>query len=151
MKTTERMMWLLAGFFLAATIVYVVWTILWDQERLAQDPNGMQGGPIEWAGTVPLFLAAILAALIAFYVRRTLRGMSGPLPSDRTDAKIDDDDPEQGFFSPWSWWPLMLSVSAGLVFIGLAVGVWITAIGAVGAIISIVGLVFEYYRGMFAR
>src|SRR3954468_14613409 len=134
MKTTERMMWLLAGFFLAATGVYTVWTILWDQERLAQDPNGMQGGPIEWAGTVPLFLSAILAALIAFYVRRTVRGMGGPLPSDRVDARIDDDDPEQGFFSPWSWWPLMLSVSAGLVFIGLAVGAWIAAIGAVGAV-----------------
>jgi uncharacterized membrane protein len=151
MKTTERMLWVLAGFFVVATIVYVVWTILWDQANLAQNPHGMQGGPIEWAGTVPLFLASILSVLIAFYVRRTVRSLDGTLPSDRTDADIDDDDPEQGFFSPWSWWPLTLSISAGIVFTGLAVGIWMSFIGAVGAVISVVGLVFEYYRGVFAR
>ncbi|MFP3464640.1 cytochrome c oxidase subunit 4 [Leifsonia sp. SIMBA_070] len=151
MKTTERIMWLLAGFFVASTIVYTVWTILWDQERIAQDPNGDEGNPIEWAGTIPLFLAAILSVLIAYYVRRSLRALGETPPSDRTDANIDDDDPEQGFFSPWSWWPMTLSISAGLVFVGLAVGVWLCFIGAVAAVISIVGLVFEYYRGVFAR
>jgi uncharacterized membrane protein len=151
MKTTERIMWLLAGFFVAATIVYVVWTIIWDQNDLAQDPNGMQGMRIEWAGTVPLFLASILSVLIAFYIRRTVRSLGNVLPSDRTDAGVDDDDPEQGFFSPWSWWPVTLSMSAAIVFTGLAVGEWIVFIGSVGAVISIVGLVFEYYRGVFAR
>jgi hypothetical protein len=80
-----------------------------------------------------------------------VRSLDGTLPSDRTDADIDDDDPEQGFFSPWSWWPLTLSISAGIVFTGLAVGIWMSFIGAVGAVISVVGLVFEYYRGVFAR
>jgi hypothetical protein len=151
MKTTERMMWLLAGFFLLATVVYVVWTILWDQNNLAQDPNGGQGLRIEWAGTVPLFLSSMLAALIAFYLRRTLHGLGEIPPSDSTDANVDDDDPEQGFFSPWSWWPVTLSISAAVVFTGFAVGQWIIFIGAAGAVISIVGLVFEYYRGVFAR
>ena len=51
-------------------------------------------------------------------------------PEDRLDASIDDGDPELGHFSPWSWWPLILAISATLGFLGFAVGVWIAAVGA---------------------
>jgi hypothetical protein len=73
------------------------------------------------------------------------------LPEDRLDANIDDGDAELGFFSPWSWWPIMLAASAALAFLGLAIGFWIAFIAVPLFVISIVGWVYEYYRGNFAR
>jgi len=37
------------------------------------------------------------------------------------------------------------------VFLGLAVGLWIAAIGAAIAVVALVGWVYEYYRGYFVR
>jgi hypothetical protein len=37
------------------------------------------------------------------------------------------------------------------MFLGLAVGVWIAFVGAGLLVIALVGWVFEYYRGNFAR
>ena len=63
----------------------------------------------------------------------------------------DDGDAELGFFSPCSWWPLVLAFAIGLSFLGLAVGFWLTfcAVGLV--LVALVGWVYEYYRGNFAR
>ena len=73
------------------------------------------------------------------------------MAQDRSDANIDDEDPEMGFFSPWSWWPFVLGVSLAIFSLGLAVGTWIAFIGVALLPIAIVGLIFEYYRGNFAR
>jgi hypothetical protein len=54
-------------------------------------------------------------------------------------------------FSPWSWWPLPLAAAAGLFFLGLAVGYWVSFIGAGLGIVAVVGWVFEYYRGAHAH
>lgn len=75
----------------------------------------------------------------------------GVLPEDRLDANIDDGDSEQGFFSPWSWWPILLAAGGALLFMGIAIGIWIAFFGAALTIISLVGWVYEYYRGNFAR
>ncbi len=56
-----------------------------------------------------------------------------------------------GFFSPYSWWPLLLACAAALGFLGIAVGLWIGAIGLALFIVAITGWVYEYYRGYFAR
>jgi hypothetical protein len=56
-----------------------------------------------------------------------------------------------GTFSPWSWWPFALAGSCFLTFLGLAVGGWLAIIGAAFAVVCLVGLVFEYYRGYFSR
>ena len=79
------------------------------------------------------------------------RAQGGELPEDRADASIDDGDPELGFYSPWSWWPVTLGASATLAFLGLAVGVWIVAIALGLFVVAITGWVYEYYRGRFAR
>jgi hypothetical protein len=73
------------------------------------------------------------------------------LPEDRLDADIDDGDAEQGFFSPWSWWPVFLGAGVALVFLGLAIGFWIAFIGVPLALLGVVGWVYEYYRGYFSR
>ena len=103
-------------------------------------------------GTIALGLCAALFALIAFYLG-TVRSSLGSriLPEDRIDADIDDGDPEQGFFSPWSWWPVSVAAGAALVFLGIAVGFWIAFIGAAVAVVALVGWVYEYYRGNFAH
>ena len=45
----------------------------------------------------------------------------------------------------------MLASGAALLFLGIAVGVWIAAIGAALTLISLVGWMYEYYRGNFGR
>jgi hypothetical protein len=151
MGANTKLFWLLAGFFLVADIAYVIWTLLYNAQGLATDPTGGQSGVIEWIGTIGLGLAALASALIAFYVGRTHRAQGGPLPEDRVDANIDDGDAEQGFFSPWSWWPIVLGACAALVFLGVAVGAWISIIGACIGVIALVGWTYEYFRGYFGH
>lgn len=134
------MFWILAIFFGAVAALYAVWTAI-----------DAGNGQWEWVGTVGLALSGLLAALIAFYLGRTHVAQGGELPEDRLDANIDDGDPELGFFSPWSWWPIMLAGSAALLFLGLAVGVWICYFAIGIGVISLVGWTYEYYRGLFAR
>ncbi|MDH6237015.1 cytochrome c oxidase subunit 4 [Cryobacterium sp. CG_9.6] len=140
MRTNARIFYGLAVFFAFVTVIYVVWSYL--------DPFH---GTIEWVGTFCLALSALLAAFIGFYLGKVYSAQGGETPEDRLDGNIDDGDPESGFFSPWSWWPVVLAASAALVFLGLAAGFWVAYIGlAIGAV-ALVGWVYEYYRGLFAR
>jgi hypothetical protein len=153
MGVNARLFWLLAGFFTVLSAVYTVWTLLYGAQDLAQDPGagGRTDVVVEYAGTIGLLLAGAASALIAFFVGRIHSTQGGELPEDRVDAHIDDGEAEQGFFSPWSWWPVTLAASLALVFLGLAVGFWVAFIGAGFLVISLVGWVFEYYRGNFAH
>jgi Cytochrome c oxidase subunit IV len=146
MGTNARLFWVLTGFFFAADIAYIVWSLLVSASPAAQTPPR-----IEWVGAVAIGLTGLLSALIGFYLGRIHKSQGGELPEDRLDANIDDGDAEQGFFSPWSWWPVILASSAALTFLGIAVGPWISFIGVAIFLISIVGWIFEYYRGYFAR
>jgi hypothetical protein len=153
MGANAKLFWILAVFFILLSAVYTGWTLLFGGQDVAQDPGagGKTGAVIEFTGTIGLLLAGLAAALIAFYVGRTHRAQGAELPEDRIDANVDDGDAEQGFFSPWSWWPIMLAASLALVFLGVAVGFWVAFIGAGFLIISLVGWVYEYYRGNFAH
>jgi Cytochrome c oxidase subunit IV len=151
-RANSLLFWILAGFFWLADFVYIIWSI--------NDPVRILGPArasvywwqnIEWVGTLAVFLSGMLAALIAFYIGRVHRGLGGELPEDRPDALIDDGDAEQGFYSPWSWWPIMIGASLALVFLGVAIGIWISFIGGSVLIISLIGWQFEYYRGYFAH
>jgi hypothetical protein len=140
MRANAILFWILSIFFVLSSLVYTLWNLLDEFHR-----------NVEWVGTVGMLLAAILSAFIAFYVGRSHASQGGELPEDRLDANIDDGDPELGHFSPWSWWPFSLAVGAGLVILGLAVGFWICFIGVAFALVCLVGWVYEYYRGHFAR
>ena len=140
MRANVIMFWILAVFFALAAVVYGVWSALDEM-----DPG------MEWAGTIALSLTAVLGAFIAFYLGRVHNAQGAELPEDRLDANIDDGDAELGFFSPWSWWPIILATGAALGFLGLAIGFWITFIAVPIVIIALVGWVYEYYRGNFAR
>jgi hypothetical protein len=155
MNAQAKMLWILCGFFITADVIYVTWNIIQHNNgyvtQLAGTEGGGQGSPVEWVGAFVIGLSAILSAFVAFYLGRTNKSVGGLLPEDRLDANIDDGDPEQGFFSPWSWWPIMLAAGGALLFMGIAIGIWIAFIGTAITLISLVGWVYEYYRGNFAR
>lgn len=138
MKANANIFWVITVFFIVVGVVYGWWT--WYST-----------GTLEAAGTIALILVGLMGALIAFYISKVHRAQGGELPEDRLDANIDDGDPEVGFYSPWSWWPIMLAGSAALMFLGLGAGFWICFIAVGLGLVSLVGWVYEYYRGLFAR
>ena len=101
-------------------------------------------------GTTALIMTGGLAFLVAFYVLYTSRRVY-PRPEDRDDARIDEADPEYGFYSPHSWWPLPVGFAAMLIALGLIFAVWLVLFGVLVLLFGIVGWLFEYYRGAFAR
>jgi magnesium-transporting ATPase (P-type) len=101
-------------------------------------------------GTTALTLTGALAFLVAFYVLYTSKRVY-PRPEDRANAEIDEADPEYGFFSPHSWWPLAIGASATIIGVGLIFAVWVIVLGAFLLFLALVGWMFEYYRGEFAH
>ena len=80
---------------------------------------------IEWVGTIALLFSAAMSVMIGFYVNRVHRAQGGELPED--------------------------TFSAALGMIGLAVGSFLLPIAGAVFLVAIVGWVYEYYRGYFAR
>ena len=76
---------------------------------------------------------------------------SGMLPEDNLLGNIEDETGEVGFYSPWSWWPLMLGLSSAMAFASLAVGWWMFFIAFPFAVVALVGFVYEYSRGAHAH
>ena len=144
MRTNVGLWWLLAAFFFLMFATYTIWSIV-------AHPELPWYHGIEWVGSVALLFTALMGALIAFYIGRVHKAQRGELPEDILTADIDDGDPELGEFSPWSWWPIILAFSAAVGMIGLAVGTWMFPIGLGVFAVAIVGWVYEYYRGYFAR
>jgi hypothetical protein len=138
MKTNVVVFWVMALYFFVLTAVYTVWAII-------------DTGVVEWIGTIAIGLSGILATFIAFYLQVQMRNQGGVLPEDRLDADIDDGDPELGFYSPWSWWPMMLAAGAAIAMLGMSVGIWVAFYAIPVVLIALVGWSFEYYRGYFAR
>lgn len=127
MKIEGLLFALMAVFFLIVAIVYWV----------------LSG---EWIGTAALTLSFGLGMMIAYYAWFTGRRID-PRPEDDLNAEPSDGAGELGFFSPHSWWPLPLALSAAVIFGGAVFGWWLVALGVVGLGISLVGFTFEYYRG----
>lgn len=107
-------------------------------------------GYTEPIGTIVIGLSVVLSIFIAYYLYAGAK-RSAILPEDRLDAEISDDAGEVGFFSPWSWWPLILAFALAFVFLSLAVGWWLTYFAVPFAIVAVIGFVFEYSRGANAR
>ena len=104
----------------------------------------------ELVGSTALALTGGLAFLIGYYLLFTSRRV-GQRAEDNPDANIEDADPDYGFFSPHSWWPLPLGASAMMIALGLIFATWLMIAGVVFLVLSTIGLVFEYYRGDFAH
>ena len=122
--------WLFAAGFFFFAIAAVIYGLL------AEEP----------VGTVALAFTAGLAFLVGYYLLFTARRID-PRPEDSKTAEIVDGAGELGFYSPHSWWPLAVAGAAAISFLGVAVGWWLFIIGAGVAVLAVIGLVFEYYRG----
>ncbi len=138
MRANVNLFWILFGFFILADAAYTIWALIYY-------------GQPEWVGTVAIGLTGIMSAFIAFYLGKVMSSQGGVLPEDRADANIEDGDAELGHFSPWSWWPILLAASTGICFLGLAAGLWIVPIGLALVTVTLVGWVYEYYRGNFGH
>ena len=101
-------------------------------------------------GTTALIMTGGLAFLVAFYILYTNKRLDG-LPEDRANAEIDEADPEYGFYSPHSWWPLPVGFSAMLIALGFIFATWLVVLGVLVLLVALIGWLFEYHRGAFAR
>lgn len=140
MKSSIVIFWLIAAYFALIGAVYTVW-------------NYLVHSYFEWAGSLAITGAAFLSGLIAVYLMLVQKKQGGILIEDLEDSDVDDGDPEIGEFSPWSWWPMFLAAACALVILGLCVGFkfWLSFLALPLVAVSIVGWVYEYYRGYFAR
>ena len=137
MRSNIILLLVMAAYFTLADIAYGVWTYI-------------EWGYIEPIGTAAIGLLVILSVFIAFYLWSGMR-RSGTLPEDNLFGNIEDESGEVGFYSPWSWWPLMLGMSSAMAFASLAVGWWMFFIAFPFAIVALVGFVYEYSRGAHAH
>jgi hypothetical protein len=134
LRTEYKIFGGVAVFLFAMAVLYSLWT------------NG-ETGHVEWVGTVALILSGLLCSMCGgffwFVARRIdLR------PEDRPDGEIAEGVGEIGFFSPGSYWPFGLALSASLAGLGLVFWMWwLIALGLLMVILSACGLLFEYYSG----
>ena len=99
----------------------------------------------EAVGITCISLSSGLAAIVGFYVWFNNNRL-GLLPQDNVTAEIADGAGELGFYSPHSWWPLPVALSACAAGLGLLVGWWLTT-SALGALfISVFGFALEYEK-----
>jgi hypothetical protein len=132
MRTEARVFLIVAGFLGVLAVVYYFWT-------------GAQLHRAEWAGTMTLLLAGVLCGLCGGYFGFVARRIE-PRPEDRSDADVPDGAGPVGFFAPHSFWPVGIGGSTALAAAGIALGLlWLLAAGIVGVLLTVVGLVVEYY------
>lgn len=100
----------------------------------------------ETVGITGMILAGCLAAMVGFYIWFTQKRIGFDIPSDDLQGEIADDAGDLGFYSPHSWWPLPVAMSATVMGLGLIIGWWLTLIGLGVLLLSIIGFVTEYEK-----
>lgn len=95
----------------------------------------------EDAGTALLVAVSVALLFLGAYLWFTSRRLP-PLPEDRTDGVVADED-VVGVFPSRSLWPLVLGIGAMLAGLGLAYSGWLALPGAAIVLFAIGGLVLE--------
>ncbi|MFI2751883.1 cytochrome c oxidase subunit 4 [Cellulomonas sp. P22] len=119
-------------FFLPVGLVYGIWS---------------HGEPM---GTLGIPLVGALVGMIGGYFALLSRRID-PRPEDDPNGEIEQGAGDQGVYSPWSWWPLVIGGAVALTFLGMAAGWWMAYIGAAFGVIGLIGWVFEFSRGQHAH
>jgi len=105
----------------------------------------------EPAGAAALIFTGGLGFLVAFYLLFTAKRIE-PVPEDDQEGDIAEGAGVQGFYSPYSWWPLVVGAGAAIIGLGLCFLMWwLIILGAVVTVAGVAGILFEYYAGEFAR
>ena len=121
-------------FGITALFVAVVAPAYWF---MSEDPTG----------TSALVMTALLFGMVTLYLGFHASRMD-PRPEDRKEGEIADGAGELGFFPPFSYWPFALGLSAALMGLALAFWyIWLVLIAGVALLVTVGGLLFEYYVG----
>ena len=129
MKVEARIFEIITAFFFLCAVVYGLWS----------------GG--EPTGTVALTLTGGLTLIVGTYFRFVARRVR-MRPEDNAEAEISDGAGELGFFSPGSYWPLGMALSASVAAFAMAFAEWwLVAAGLALILITVAGLIFEYHVG----
>jgi len=132
MKSESRIFNLLAVFLFGSAALYGVWT---SKSTYHTD----------WVGTTALILSGLLCGMCGQFFSLIARRIE-PRPEDRSDAEIAEGAGDLGFFSPGSYWPFGIAVSASITGLGVAYWFpWLIALGIIAVLFSVSGLLFEYY------
>ena len=132
MKVEALIFNLITLFCFVAALVYGVWS----REPIGTTALALSGG-----------LTGLVGGFFWFVSRRI-----DPRPEDRKDAEIAEGAGELGFFPPASYWPFALGLSAGIMGLGVAFWyVWLMLIGTAAILITVGGLLFEFYVGQNAQ
>ena|SRR5689334_13933318 len=135
MHIEARLFEFLTAFFAVCAVGYGVLTGIYAN------------GGIEWAGTTALVLTTGLSLITGTFFRFVARRLD-TRPEDYEDAEVADGAGELGFYSPHSWWPLLIALSASVTAVGLAMWLpWLIVAGVTFVLATVSGLVFEYYVG----
>lgn len=135
MHIEARLFEFIAGFFIVVAALYGVLTAVFAT------------GGVEWAGTTALVLTGGLAMITATFFRFVARRLD-TRPEDYEGAEISDGAGELGFFSPHSWWPILVALSGSVIAVGIALWLpWLIVAGVMFVLTTVAGLVFEYYLG----
>ncbi|MBU3063993.1 cytochrome c oxidase subunit 4 [Nocardia sp. NEAU-G5] len=134
MKVEARIFELLTVFFILVAVIYAFFT-------------GQSRTGVEWAGTTAIVLTAGLTLIVGTYFRFVARRLD-LRPEDFEEAEIVDGTGDLGFFSPGSFWPILLAASAAVTATGFAFfQLWLIALGVICILAAAAGLVFEYHIG----
>ena len=98
MHIEARLFEFLTAFFALAAVVYGVLTAMFAD------------GGIEWAGVTALVMTTGLTLITGTFFRFVARRLD-TRPEDYEDAEISDGAGELGFYSPHSWWPIMIALA----------------------------------------
>ena len=132
MRIEARIFLGVTGFLFISAAVYAFWT------------RG-DTGHVEMAGTTALVLSGGFTGIIGSYFSFVARRID-LRPEDRFDADIAEGAGELGFFSPGSYWPFGLALSAAVAGVALAFfEIWLLIIGLAAVLATVGGLLFEYY------
>src|SRR5580693_8668878 len=131
MHIEARLFEFIAAFFVVTAVLYGVLTAMFAT------------GGEEWAGTTALALTGGLALIVATFFRFVARRID-TRPEDYEGAEISDGAGELGFFSPHSWWPILIALSGGVTAVAIALWLpWLIAAGVMFILTTVAGLVFE--------
>ncbi|WNI14286.1 aa3-type cytochrome oxidase subunit IV [Actinacidiphila sp. ITFR-21] len=124
MRTSAVMFTGVAVFFAVAAAVYG-WT------------------SVEPAGTAALTVAALMAALIAFFLWQSYARL-GAGPQDAGDAEVVDAAGPVDFFPPDTAYPLWTAVGTAVLGLGVVFGPWLFLIGVGVLVPAVIGFVLQH-------
>ena len=127
MRVESRIFELLTIFFFVVGTIYLI---------LSREP----------AGSAALFLTGGLSLIVGTYFRFVARRLEAPRPEDNPGGEISDGAGDVGFFSPGSYWPVLLAGAVALTGISLAfMYFWAVTISVILIVMAVGGLLFEYH------